>query len=69
MTQGKDIAFGVNLIPEGKTKTTSLVPTKRINSHVIPEDGSINCDTLGVCKCLTLAIIVTRCTPWLGLDM
>ena len=52
MTLGKDISFGVNLIPEGSGKEKVVVPITRVQSHLVPEDGSVTCEQLGTCKSL-----------------
>jgi len=47
MTAGKDISFGVNVIPEGSDKQTTVLPVKRVQCHMVPEDGSVVCEQLG----------------------
>lgn len=50
MTKDKDIGFGLGFIPTGSDKTESLVSTKRVQCHMVPENGSYTCDRLGTCK-------------------
>ncbi len=53
----KDIAFGVYFQP-GKLGSEELKPSDekelvrlgRVNSHIVPEDGSIECKRTGTCK-------------------
>lgn len=49
-TEDYDIGFGVLHIVDGKSHPVK--PVERVNSHVVAEDGSINCDKIGTCKCL-----------------
>ncbi|XP_012939201.2 retinal-binding protein [Aplysia californica] len=41
-TDGYDIGFGVFRV-EGK-ESVAVVPVERVNSHMVPEDGSYTCD-------------------------
>ena len=50
MTAGKDISFGVDLIADGSDKQTTVVPIKRVQCHMVPEDGTVVCEQLGTCK-------------------
>nr|UXK97413.1 retinal-binding protein [Babylonia areolata] len=40
-TDDFDIGFGVHVLRNGKRET--VVATERVNSHIVPEDGSITC--------------------------
>lgn len=50
-TQGYDIGFGVYRRTTGErqkaSKMEEVVPTHRVNSHLVPEDGSITCTEAG----------------------
>jgi hypothetical protein len=56
-TEGKDVAFGVyrrtaEIKNRGGNKLDGLetiVPNGRVNSHVIPEAGSVECHQTGIC--------------------
>lgn len=50
LTLGKDISFGVTLIPDGSSKEKSMIPSSRVQSHMVPEDGTITCEELGTCE-------------------
>ncbi|XP_067934790.1 retinal-binding protein-like isoform X1 [Watersipora subatra] len=59
LTLGKDISFGVNLIPENGEKETNLIPVTRVQSHMVPEDGSLTCEKLG-----TYVIVFDNSYSW-----
>lgn len=50
-TQGYDIGFGVYRRTTGErqkaSKMEEVVPTHRVNSHLVPEDGSVTCTEAG----------------------
>lgn len=50
-----DIGFGV-LYKDKIGNVTWLVPVKRVDSHVVAEDGSITCDRVGKCKATIISI-------------
>ena len=50
MTEGMDIGFSVlykNKSDRSEKKT--IIPYSRLNSHMVPEDGSIFCSEPGIC--------------------
>ncbi|KAF6029883.1 SEC14L2 [Bugula neritina] len=47
LTEGKDISFGVSLIPKGSEKQQVVVPASRVQCHMVPEYGSLTCEQLG----------------------
>ncbi|XP_062571602.1 SEC14-like protein 2 [Saccostrea cucullata] len=51
-TQGFDIGFGVyRRTKEERQKATDMeevLPSKRVNSHLVPEDGSVTCTDVGM---------------------
>ncbi|XP_071115998.1 retinal-binding protein-like [Haliotis cracherodii] len=44
-TEGFDISFGVFLLREGAK--IPILPLERVNSHMVPEDGSCTCEEAG----------------------
>ena len=52
MTERLDIGFSVlyKNASDGSEKT--LIPFSRVNSHMVPEDGSMLCSEPGICMCL-----------------
>ncbi|KAL8578700.1 hypothetical protein ACOMHN_045688 [Nucella lapillus] len=44
-TDNFDIGFGVNVIRDGKRE--AVVAVERVNSHIVPEDGSLTCQHTG----------------------
>ncbi|KAL4223181.1 hypothetical protein ACF0H5_016653 [Mactra antiquata] len=44
-TEDYDIGFGVNFIDNGNT--VQILPTKRVNSQHVAEDGSVTCNNVG----------------------
>ncbi len=54
MSEGNDIGFGVfRRTADERQKAgemVEVVTSERVNSHMVPEDGSIVCDTPGTCK-------------------
>jgi len=52
VTEGMDIGFAVlyKNVSDGPEKT--VVPFSRVNSHMVPEDGSILCSEPGICMFL-----------------
>ena len=53
-TEGMDIGFGVFLRTadkkQKKDEMEEVVISSRVNSHIIPEDGSLTCEKTGTCK-------------------
>ena len=53
-TDGYDISFGIyRRTKDSRQKAGNMeevLPSKRVNSHLILEDGSICCKQLGTCK-------------------
>ena len=53
-TEGQDIGFGIfRRTADGRQKKgemEEIVKSERVNSHIIPEDGTMTCDTPGTCK-------------------
>ena len=53
-TEGYDVGFGIYR----RTKDTrqkagdmeEILPSQRVNSHLVLEDGSISCSEVGTCK-------------------
>ncbi|XP_013379466.1 retinal-binding protein [Lingula anatina] len=45
-TEGYDIGFGVGFL-ENDGSVKFVLPVERVNSHMVPEDGSINCTEQG----------------------
>ncbi|CAH1802359.1 unnamed protein product [Owenia fusiformis] len=50
LTEDFDVGFGVNYIPEKGNKVKPVVPIKRVNCHMVPEDGSVECKLPGPYK-------------------
>ena len=50
MTEGKDIGFVVSRQTTNDGVEEELIPMERLNSHMVPEDGSILCSKPGTCK-------------------
>nr|UXK97102.1 retinal-binding protein [Haliotis fulgens] len=55
-TEGFDISFGVFLLREGAK--IPILPLERVNSHMVPEDGSCTCEEAGTCR-LTFTLPVS----------
>ena len=51
-TDGYDIGFGV-FRQDGGEKV-AVLPVERVNSHMVPEDGSYSCDVSGTCRSLAM---------------
>ena len=55
-SEGYDIGFGVyRRTSEERQKASQMeevMKTQRVNSHLVPEDGSITCTDVGLCKFL-----------------
>lgn len=53
-TEGKDIGFGIfRKTSDQKQKAAEMeevLESKRVNSHMIPENGSFTCDEPGTCE-------------------
>ncbi|CAD5120714.1 DgyrCDS9273 [Dimorphilus gyrociliatus] len=47
-TNDKDIGFGISF--RGNEKEKKILPITRINSHIVPEYGSLVCENLGLYK-------------------
>ncbi len=64
MSEGNDIGFGVfRRTSDERQKAgemVEVVTSERVNSHMVPEDGSIVCDTPGTCKLTYLTHPLTR---------
>ncbi len=54
LTEGCDIGFGVFYKTSDERQKASemeeVYPSERVNSHMVPEDGSITCDKIGTCE-------------------
>ena len=54
-TEGNDIAFGLfRRTRDSRQKAgemEEIIPSERVNSHMIPEEGSFDCSEPGVCRC------------------
>ena len=58
MTEKYDIEFGVFLMPSSFTVKEDLpledmqplCPLQRVNSHLVPQDGAVQCPHTGTCK-------------------
>ncbi|XP_067941657.1 retinal-binding protein-like isoform X2 [Watersipora subatra] len=46
-TEDKDIGFGVNLKADGEAKDRELLPTARVDSHILEQDGILVCEKAG----------------------
>lgn len=52
-TDGMDITFGAYYNSNGDKiieKMDTVVKPERVNSHIVPEYGSVACDKAGTCK-------------------
>ncbi len=47
-TDGYDVGFGVKLM-KAQGKPEVLLPIERVNSHMVPEDGTFTCPQVGTC--------------------
>ena len=54
MTEGMDIGFSVWYKKASDETEKILIPFARVNSHMVPEDGSILCSEPGICMFLLL---------------
>jgi len=62
MTDSSDIGFGVTykvILDNGdsKVKEEVVVPSGRLNSHMVPEDGSVTCENPGLCESKLISIL------------
>ena len=49
-TDTHDISFGVFYQPKGDAKKVEVLPMERVNSHWVPEDGTLCAEKRGLCK-------------------
>lgn len=49
-TEGSDIKFGISFRSQNHSESPEelLVPAARLNSHMVPEDGSLTCEKAGI---------------------
>ena len=52
LTDGNDIRFGIT--DETGSSTVDIVPFSRVDSHVVPEDGTVTCERAGTCECISV---------------
>ena len=53
MTEGMDIGFSVLYKKGASDSKQTIVPFSRVNSHMVPEDGSMFCSEPGICTFLS----------------
>ena len=53
MTEGMDIGFSVLHKKESDESEKIVLPFSRLNSHMVPEDGSTFCSEPGTCMFLS----------------
>ena len=53
MTEGMDIGFSVLYKKSSDDVKKTVVPFSRLNSHMVPEDGSLLCSEPGICTFLS----------------
>jgi len=67
VTEGMDIGFSVLHKNASDGSEQIVVPFSRVNSHMVPEDGSILCSEPGICMflllllCLLFGTVVELC--------
>jgi len=49
VTEGMDIGFSVLYKNVSDESVKTVVPFSRVNSHMVPEDGSFLCSEPGIC--------------------
>lgn len=49
LTDSFDLGFGINYKTKPLSEGEILVPTSRVNSHMVPQDGVYKCSTPGIC--------------------
>ena len=47
-----DIGFSVTLRKDGRTEKQEVLPSRRVNSHLVFEEGMHECQHTATCKCL-----------------
>ncbi len=56
-TDGYDIGFGI-LYENKMGPNEEVVPVERVNSHMVPEDGTYVCKKKGTCKRVVVESII-----------
>lgn len=52
-TDDRDVGFGVQHKSEDGTEK-ELIPNRRVDSHIIEQDGTLICETAGKCKLILI---------------
>ena len=58
MTEGMDIGFRVYHKDASDGSKKTIVPFSRLNSHMVPEDGSVFCSEPGICTFLSEQLFI-----------